>query len=230
MAALSVLADLRREEGIVVTVQDERAWVRWEPGRALVLERVLPVRGVELYAWRDGHWYRPGDHLPAFGVPEVCEASTVSLGRALVPLPVQVGSPDGCPIAPVRLALVRDGRIRPTSAARCTLSTLAAWAETATSAQLSALSAARAGDVVLLLGSSVPALSGSERFWGGRVLVPLGFRIDPELSEHALRDALGIGAESIAVFDAEGVEVIASAVFRPLKRADVRLAAQEAER
>ena len=70
---LPVLADLRRLPGIRVSILGDRAWVCWEAGsestRQVMIERLLPLSGVEMFARRGGHWYRPGEHLPAFGVP-----------------------------------------------------------------------------------------------------------------------------------------------------------------
>src|SRR4051794_34003222 len=54
LAALPALADLRRDPDIRVAVVGARAWVRWEAGDESVLRRVLPLRGVELFAQHEG--------------------------------------------------------------------------------------------------------------------------------------------------------------------------------
>jgi len=81
-----------------------------------------------------------------------------------------------------------------------------------------------AGDRVLLLGRPLPPIPGAERFWGGRILVPLGFRTDPEPPEPALCGALGAGDDEFLVLTQEGAETVPLRAFRTLTRAGVRLA------
>ena len=70
-------------------------------------------------------------------------------------------------------------------------------------------------------------LAGAQRYWGKRVLVPLGFRPDPELSEAVLLEACGAGRNEIVLLDSRGTIVIAESAFEPLTRAGLRLAARE---
>ncbi len=136
---LSILADLRREAGIRVTIADGRAWVCWddepasgsEATRRILVTRLLPRPGVEIFARRDGRWQRPGEHLPAFGVPIGDGSSGAALDRVILPMPMSVERPGREAPAPAPLRLVRDedGRPRPATALRCRLDRLAAWAE-----------------------------------------------------------------------------------------------------
>jgi hypothetical protein len=101
---------------------------------------------------------------------------------------------------------------------------LGRWAETAPTARIEGLRAARAGGLVLVLGRPAPAVDGGERFWGVRVLVPLGFRPAPALPEPALLEVVGAVAGGLVVLTGEGAEVMPLGAFRPLTRAGVRLA------
>src|SRR4051794_28728165 len=96
---VSVLADLRRGSEIRVSIGGDRAWIRWEPGsevmQHVVVRRLLPLRGVELFTRRGGRWYRLGEHLPAFGVPVGDGLDGVPLGRILLPQPMTVRRPSG---------------------------------------------------------------------------------------------------------------------------------------
>lgn len=234
-SALAVLADLRRDPGIGVTPDGEHAWVRWEAGDEAVLRRLLPVRGVELYARRgpeaeaeavgDAPWYRPGAHLPTFGVPADARLAdgSIPLARAVTPRAIRAREPDGEVTPPVEIRLARESMARDAGALRCTLSDLGSWAERATTAELDAVSAAWADDVVLLLGRRLPTVAGI-RFWGDRLLSPLGFRPEPDLPETALRRALGIAEGEIVVLEADGFERIPRAAFRRPTRAGIRLA------
>src|SRR3954471_7123697 len=127
ISALAVLADLRREPGVAVTVSGGRAFVRWASESEEVLRRVRPIAGVELYSRRDGLWYRHGHHLPTFGLP-ADEGESVSLYRAVTPTPVRPVLPSGILPTPVELRLVRDGRVREASALGCGLDALGEWA------------------------------------------------------------------------------------------------------
>jgi hypothetical protein len=231
-SALAVLADLRREPGIGVIDAGESAWVRWEAGNEAVLRRLLPVAGVEFYARRKTEagvfWYRPGAHLPTFGIPAGLEDESIPLARALTPRPIEARGPDGGPPSPVVLGLARESRAREATALRCALADLGRWADRAATAELAALSAAWADDVVLLLGRRLPPIAGA-RFWGDRLLSPLGFRPEPALPEPALRRALGAAAGEVVVLEADGFERIPRDAFRPLTRAGVRLAPGPAE-
>ena len=220
--ALAALAGLRQDPDVRVVLTDQQAWVFWEPGREEVLARVMALPGAALYIYREGAWYRHGRRLPAFEVPAQEEA--LPLHRVIFPEAVRPELPASEEISPQMLRLERDDRPRPTRALRCPLAVLATWAETATSAQLADVQAARCADRVLLLAHDLPLLDGAERFWGERLLVPLGFRPWPELPEGVLLEALGVQEEELLVLNQEGGEVIAREVFRPLTRTAVRLA------
>jgi hypothetical protein len=229
--ALAVLADLRRHPDVVVALVGHRAWVRWPAGDEAVLHRVLPVPGVELYEQRDGAWYRPGSSLPSNGPPSAVSAQL--LATVITPLPIQleiVKAQAGAAapsITPAPLELLRDDRPRETTALLCSLEVLGRWAESAPTAQLAALHAARCGGMVLLLGRSLPPLSGGERFWGGRVLMPLGYRVEPRLPASALAEALRLKTDELLLLHREQREVLPRSVFQPLTRASVRLALRE---
>jgi hypothetical protein len=81
---------------------------------------------------------------------------------------------------------------------------------------------------VMLLGQRLPTMSEGEKFWGDRVLTPLGFRPEPDLPESALLVALGVDEGDLLVIEAEGCEVVPRDAFRPLSRAGFRLAVAEA--
>jgi hypothetical protein len=91
------------------------------------------------------------------------------------------------------LALVRDEHVRPATALLCSLDLLEPWTSGATSKQLEGLQAAWNGSRVLVVGESLPPLTGEGvlRYSGRSVLVPLGYRLDPPLFEEgpALREA-----------------------------------------
>jgi hypothetical protein len=220
--ALPVLAGLRAEPGIDLALADGRAWVRWEAGDEEVRRRVLPVPGVELYVHREGHWHRFGRHLPALDFPPDLEYRP--LYQVLFPAPVQPVPPRPTTRTPVHVTLRPDDRPRPATALECDLAGLARWADGVSEARLQTLLAAQCGGRVLVLGPRLPAVPVGRRYWGEQVLVPLGYRTDPDLPAEAVRAALGLADEDLLVLDEGRSEVVPRSAFRPLTRAAVRLA------
>lgn len=219
--AIAALAALRTREGIRVLVVNDRLWVWWSPGDDEVVRRVLPLPGVELFARRDGRWYRCGRRLPCSGVPEEREARPLS--SVLTPAPVAPQMTE-VTLDPVRLKLVRGGPPRPATAIRCRLADLAGWADQATSRQFEGLEATYCGELVLLKGERLPPIANGDRWWGGDVLIPLGFRPEPNLKSEVLRRLLGLSSGEVALLTGEGAEVVAAGAFGKLTRAGVRLA------
>lgn len=223
-ASLAGLASLRVHAEIRVRLLGGLAWLWWRTGDVVVLQRILALHGVKVFARRGGRWYRPGQHLPAFEVPN--DEGARPLLHILTPAPVHVES--GIPsISPLALRLVREDRFRPASAMCCSLADLADWAEQAPAKKLAMLTALRAGERVLLRGERLPALLSAERYWGRSILTPLGFRPEPEASEGVLREALRLQNEEIALLGENGFEVIDAQRLHPLTRAGVRLALRE---
>lgn len=222
-AALGVLADLRRDDQFRVVLLGDRAWVRWPAGDARVRDRLLPVAGVQLYALCNGRWHRPGRHLPTFDLPAEAFGTGIALAQALVPAPIEVHEPAGAPVRAARLGLARSEVPRAATALRCPVDILGRWAEHAPAAELAAVLGAIAGSEALLLGSRLPALPGAERFWGDRVLAPLGYRPDPALAESAILGALGVAGGELVILASRGYEVVPRHVFRRLTRASIRL-------
>jgi hypothetical protein len=90
--------------------------------------------------------------------------------------------------------------------------------------ELAAVRAARSGGRAMLLGPKLPAIAGAVRFWGGDLLVPVGFRPDPDLPPAALRAAAGATADELVFLSESGAELVPRAAFEPLSRAAARLA------
>jgi MoxR-vWA-beta-propeller ternary system domain bpX2 len=237
---LPLLAELRDRSEIRVSIAGDRAWIWWKPEmeamQEILIKWLLPLPGVELFSERGGRWYRWGEHLPAFGVAVPDDRRGVALERIVLPKPVSAQRPESLQVDRVRIGVVRDERCqsRPATALYCRLSALHAWAEQSTSAAFAGLRAAWTGGPagergeaeVLVLGQqgSLPTPQSGERFWGTDVLIPLGFRADPDLAEPALKSAVGAGPNDLVVLRPEGFDVIARAIFRPLCRAGVRIA------
>jgi hypothetical protein len=223
--SLTALAALRNQPDITVALMHGRAWVRWPAGDEVVLRAVLPVAGVQLYVQHAEHWHRYGRHLPAFDLP--MDARYRPLHQLLTPAPIRPLPPPANHHKPVAVKLVADVRPRPATALRCSSRDLQRWADKVPSCRLERIQAACCDGRLLLVGSSLPALGGGERFWGETMLIPLGQRPDPELPAAAIREALGIADDELLLLTAAGAEVIARSALCRLTRAQIRLAQEE---
>ena len=193
------------------------------------MRRILPLDEAVLYTERDGRWYRLGEHLPAFDVPRGDESEWRLLEQAIFPEPIRAVMSREAVQPPIPIRVVRDPGCapRPASGLRCSPLSLAAWAEHSTSARLAALKGAwlQPEALVLVTGSSesLPLVPDGVRFWGTELLVPLGFRAEPDLPASAIRRAAGARPDELAVLDEDGIELIPHAIFKPLSRAAIRM-------
>jgi hypothetical protein len=201
----------------------------------MLVRLILPLEEATVYTECDGLWYRLGERLPRFDVPEGDGSDWPPIDRVIFPEPVKaVLSREGLK-TPLSIRLVRDATpaLRPASALRCSPVSLAAWAERATSAALAALKGAWLGPgsgngseaVVVVTGAPevLPLLAEGLRFWGTELFVPLGFRTEPDLPASAIREAAGAKPDELAVMDQDGIELIPRNIFKPLSRAAVRM-------
>jgi hypothetical protein len=230
-SSLAALAGLRRLEGISVLPSGDDSWVFWsEDPDQRILRTLVPIEGVEFFEHRGGTWHQLGRRMPCFEVPGL-DPLKMAIDRAIFPEPFEVTKPAELSTIPAKLRLVREGQQRLATAALCSLSGLGRWADSAPSSEIEAVRGAIQGHRALLLGRGLPAWSGSIRYWGDRVLVPIGFEVRPNLPEEAILQALGgSGLELIRFVEPDdpangtSVELIPFHSFRPLTRASVRLA------
>jgi MoxR-vWA-beta-propeller ternary system domain bpX2 len=227
---LGALAELRAAPGVLVLVEEHRIWVRWERGDERVLRVLMPIPGAILYAWRDGVWRRAGARLPAFDVPAGSDYRL--LHHILFPAPVQPLPPpaeESPPWQRQSLRLVPDAAGRATTGLLAPIAELLAWLDTVPSARFRDLQAALCEKQMFVLGSRLPLLRDGQRFWGKRALRPLGYRLEPDLPESAIRDALGATSEELLIFHEDGsAEMVPTSALGPLTRAGVRRAVEEA--
>jgi MoxR-vWA-beta-propeller ternary system domain bpX2 len=224
---VAALGPVRHDPDVRVHLDTDRAWVRWPAGRADVIRCLVPVSGVVFFSKRsDGGWSRFGSRLPTADGPP--DESGEPLVRVMFPARLDPIPPGEKPFPPLGLRLVRGGQPQTVTGAVTSLDQLAAWADTATTLALSAIRAARCGRRVLLVGSKVPPIPGSTRFWGSDLLLPVGFRTEPVLPPSIVRTAVGATADDLAQFDESGVDLVPRSAFEPLTRAGVRLAVREA--
>jgi hypothetical protein len=221
----AALAPLRDRPEVRVFPGGDSLWVRFPAGRPEFVRCLLPVPGAAFFVLRSGCWFRFGSRLPTADVPPDGEGEAVA--AVVGPEPIEPVLPADEALAPLVLGIVRGGSPRPATTLVCLAAELGRWAETATTAELAAVTAARSHDRAILLGSRLPNIPGAIRLWGDDLLIPVGFRPEPDLAPTAIREAVGAGADELVVLDDRGAEIIPRAAFEPLTRAGIRLALAE---
>jgi len=230
VSALPLLVGLRCRPEITAALIEDRAWIRWPPHQDVVLRQVLSINGVELYERRQGQWYRAGCLLPSFDFPAEVEGQP--LDRVLLPSRFEAIAPATMPMARIVPALVRDEALRPASALECDVNKLASWADTVSQFRLAGLRAARCGNRVVVVGRPSSSLrcdiwSGAERLWGARVLIPLGWRPEPQVAENAILEAHGISETEYLLWKPTGSEAIPMSAFQSLSRGGIKSATSQ---
>ncbi len=219
------LASLRCQPGVEIALHDRDLWLRWPAGHDEVAGLLFALGGARLFSQREGRWYAWGRAIPAFDVPGNLRYRP--LEQVILPERVEPLAADSFAAKPMTLRLVPDDLARPTLAMRCSLSAFWTWAETMPACVLLRYRAALGGARLFVLGKKLPWIEGSERFWGRRVLIPLGYRPDPNLSETSLRLLSGTADSNLLVLHDAGCETIPQDHFTPLTHAALRLALAE---
>jgi MoxR-vWA-beta-propeller ternary system domain bpX2 len=227
-SCLHALALVRDRPDARIHVDGDTVWVRWPAGELEFVRRLLPVAGVEFYSDREGRWFRFGSRLPTAVASPADEG--LPLARVLTPARFAPAPPPVDAGAPVVLRIVRGGEPQPATALACPITDLLKWGASATTAELSAVRAAHCGRQAILIGAKLPVIPSAARYWGDDLLVPVGFRAEPDLPRAALRAACGAADDELVLLDANGADVIPRAAFEPLTRAGLRLACRELPR
>ena len=218
-----------------------RAWIVWdhllEPDatRPVLVERLLAIAGVEVFARREGRWHRPGESLPAFDLPGG-DRPVRRPARSLDRPRSTRDHPAAVAIAPRPMGLrLVAGRSRPRSArvgyavpARCPAALgrpVAVGLDRVGARGLAGARGRPAGSAPDRAVASIAGRRGWRPVLGAVVLVPLGYRVEPDLGERALREVAGAGEGDLVVVDDGGLELIPVDAFRTLRRATIRLAA-----
>lgn len=218
-SALALAGRLRGAGRIGVHLDGSIAWLRFDAPAPDIISALLPAPGAIFYELAGKQWRRCGSRLDADVPVDGFTALEAIIFPAAAPSPEP--PPDLPP--PAVLTLAPSDKPEPARALLCKAAALAAWASLAPDAAVTTLRAARAGGSVLLLGDALPAIDG-RRYWGERVMLPLGIRARPDLPESTLAEALAVPSDCLALID-ETLELVPLSAFAPLSRASARLGA-----
>ncbi|MBX3460398.1 MAG: hypothetical protein KF696_10630 [Planctomycetes bacterium] len=217
--ALALAGRFRGSGRVRAHLDGSMAWLRFDAPAPDIVAALLPAPGAVFYGQAGKHWRRCGSLLEA----QVPVDGFVPLESILFPAAAPTPGPAPELPEPGPLQLAPSDRPEAARAMLCKAADVAAWAALAPEPRFGGLRAARAGGAVLILGDALPPIDG-RRYWGGRVLLPLGLRASPDLPESALAEVLAVPEHCIALLD-ESLELIPLSVFAPLSRASARLGA-----
>jgi len=220
VASLHALAVFRTRNDIRVSVIDDEAWVWWDSSDSELVQSLLAAPDATFFAQRNGEWFEAHSLLPMWDMP--ASAPTQRLDEILTPSPFAVIRPEPLSEPPKSIELVRDVHPRTASALRCTWSDFVRWADTATTFSIERLEAAKSDDVVWLRGEHLPPIAKSERFWGERLLLPLGFRAEPDWPESMLLAIADVPSSDVVVVLPNAIEIIPANAWGPVSRAAIR--------
>ncbi len=219
---LDALAPVRDRPDVLIVREGAIAWVRWAASHADVIRCLLPVPDVELFTTRDGHWFRFGRRVPASDRPPQGDARP--LAGLVVPDRIEPISPPTSRTDPMRLSIARSSVHQAVTALACEIADLRNWSDSATTAELRSVRGAITGIRVLLRGKSLPFVPSATRYWGDTLLVPIGFRPDPDLPAQLIHAAVQAAEHELVVFGPNGADIVPTSAFEPLTRAGLRLA------
>lgn len=221
---LAALADFRVDSGIRVVVSGDRVLARIPQQASAAVERLLAVRGVELFVENHAGMYRLGDRIPAFDI-DWNEDHSIPLDQVLIPGFVRAELPASTEPEPAAFRLVPCVEPKPTTALICSIDTISSWADGSPTVAIERLRGAVSGRTAFVVATvgEPPAIVDAERYWGERLFIPLGSRPEPNFYEDILVSLLNLGDDR-AIAYADGFERIPSSAIRPLTRASIRLA------
>ncbi len=222
--ALPWLAPLRLRQDIRIQLTDSYVWVDWRAHEDEIVQHLLGILDVCFFNERAGLWSEHGSRLPARHMPKI--DPKLLLNQVLLPETL----PDGVvPVAQIErlpLRLVADDQIHPTTAVVCSLASLVAWAEVAPTFAIERFRGVWSGTRALIVGDNPPRFADDRRYWGRRLLIPLGYRVEPALKEELLVGEGGPLEGTLVLFDSDRVERIPDDSLRMLTRPGIRLAAR----
>lgn len=224
---LAALGSLRVQPDVLVNKDGDFAWVRWGKNPKPVIDCLLGVPRVLFFCQKGADWIPYGRTLPTGIKPPREMGDPVSVH--LSPIPPQFSLEASEPVTPLPWRLVRGGTEQPVIAQVCSLENLAKWAQTATTIEIESCLGLCFQDRALLRGQHMPSITGAQRLWGNRVWIPLGWVMEPLLTEEVLLDALKVDPQEIVWCQEKSLELVSLGDFAPLTRAGIKLAYEESK-
>ena len=108
----------------------------------------------------------------------------------------------------MELGLIRAIRPGPTTGLLASIGDILAWADTVPSARLAQLAGGLSRRTRAGAGTAFAGTGCGQRLWGRTVLRPLGFRLEPDLSEGTIGAAFAVKDGDLLLVEEAGVEIV----------------------
>lgn len=215
------VADLRHLCHFNVLVDGNDLWLRGDVGEGNVTGRIRSIPDAELFEVQSGqHLIRSGETVPCARLPDG-EWQPIEQWIEL-----QLPSPGFAAVLRDKLALKLVRSTRPTEA-NILETNWNSWFEYVISApqiRLSRLGYALSDqDRVLVRGTPLPPINGRRHFESYGVILPTGWRFEPDIGPIVARQILRLADDELALFADDGsYERILQTVFVQATRSSVR--------
>lgn len=200
--SVSTLAGLRLVPGIEFAISGSDLWLRSSKATPDLEVSLKGCPALERFEWVPPESLRPLQRLiPSHRLPKLEWRPTQELFQVhLPPAALAAARPRRLPFV-----FVRDDREMEPSLLSVPFRSLFDWATTAPRIRLDRLRfAARAPDFSLVWGTPLPPISGTHFVVREHLATPSGWRWDPAIEPEACRRWLGVGKDSMLLFDSEG--------------------------
>ena len=226
IASAQALAPLRRKPGLLVSVHEDRIWLRSASLDPPLRQELLSLPALERDFVDDEEqltpWSKitPHAQVPAGAWMELADWAILSLPRS--------GWPGERP-QKARLRLIRGFHERPARALLCSWGTWAAYAATAPQVRIAGLAfVVNSAEQVIVRGESLPPLPGQRLTDDDGILVPAGWTWSPNVDAGIVREVFGLQEGESAVWLASDVwERIPADAWVAATRSAVRETARE---
>lgn len=202
MSLASSLGTLRLVPDIDVLVDQQYVWLRGNTLAPDLLRRIRTIPDAELFT------REAGEQLSVWGATVPCETLPGGSWKALVKwleLEFPRAGFAGRVTSKLALSLVRASTMTTSNVISTMWSVWMQYATTAPIVRLSRWSFAVSSDKqVLILGTPLPPLSGQTLVEENGVIVPSGWRFEPDLGHRAVAKVLSLSKDDYALFDEDG--------------------------
>lgn len=234
--ALRSLSHLRAQSDLLAHHAEGRIWLRWPARLRSITQLIQALTDAKLLHPRAWGWCE-GSSGFAVETPDL----TIFQPLAVVIHPQALPEGDGAhrsnlpAAAKVELSIIPSTQQHPASAVLLPLTRLYALLRATPETLWKHLGVAWHKQQALVRTSVGQALrldvppQNSQRFWGERVLVPLGWQLSVDAAEPVTLRLIGAKANEIALVQHKGISLIPEACFAPASRAGLRLAIQGGE-
>jgi len=217
--ALGIIRCIR---DIQAAIDGETVWIRI-PFKIYLDEisiKQLPVENTFM-ADAEGRLFQLGGFTPVDLLKELAWQPLISLINVELPVSLLPGKVE----QKISINIISSKNVQPGAALLTSLTVWKNYAETASSTRLNNLRfAVSEKNEVLVVGTPLPPLPGTEFWISNDILVPCGYDFEYRLESVLIKEQYNSGNDSLLLSNIEGeIQLISKTLFVPAKRSAIRL-------